>query len=50
VVFLADSLEERALPIWIGPFEANAINAVIQGTQPPRPLTHDLLERYDGRD
>ncbi|MDP3040390.1 MAG: bifunctional nuclease family protein, partial [Deltaproteobacteria bacterium] len=44
VVFLADSLEERALPIWIGPFEANAINAVIQGTQPPRPLTHDLLE------
>jgi len=44
VVFLADSPEERALPIWIGPFEANAINAVIQGTQPPRPLTHDLLE------
>ena len=44
VVFLVDPREERALPVWIGPFEANAINAVIQGNKPPRPLTHDLLE------
>lgn len=44
VVFLADSLEERALPIWIGPFEANAIEAAMQGSKPPRPQTHDLLE------
>jgi bifunctional DNase/RNase len=45
VVFLADSLEERALPIWIGPCEANAINLEIQGANPPRPLTHDLMVR-----
>ena len=44
VVFLIDPREERVLPIWIGPFEANAINAVLQGSQSPRPLTHDLLE------
>jgi len=44
IVFLADALEERALPIWIGPFEANAIEAARQGTKPPRPQTHDLLE------
>lgn len=45
VVFLADLLEERALPIWIGPCEANAIHAEIQGIKHPRPLTHDLAER-----
>jgi bifunctional DNase/RNase len=44
VVFLIDPREERVLPIWIGPFEANAINAMLQGSKPPRPLTHDLLE------
>lgn len=45
VVFLADSLDERALPIWIGHSEANAIYAELQGIKHPRPLTHDLLER-----
>jgi hypothetical protein len=44
VVFLTDSLEERALPIWIGPFEANAIHLEMQGIKHHRPLTHDLLE------
>jgi bifunctional DNase/RNase len=45
VVFLADPLEERGMPIWIGPCEANAIHAELQGIKHPRPLTHDLLER-----
>ena len=45
VVFLADSLEERALPIWIGPFEANAIYSELEGIKNRRPSTHDLLER-----
>ena len=44
VVFLTDSVEERALPIWIGPFEANAIHLETQGINHNRPLTHDLLE------
>ena len=45
VVFLADSRGERALPIWIGPCEANALNMEIQATKAPRPLTHDLMVR-----
>lgn len=33
----------RTLPILIGHEEATAIARAIQGIQPPRPLTHDLL-------
>ena len=43
VVSLADPDEERALFIWIGPSEARAIHAEIQGIKHFRPLTHDLL-------
>lgn len=45
VVILADTLEERALPIWIDSFEANAIHSEMEGIKHRRPLTHDLLER-----
>ena len=45
VVVLADSLEERALVIWIDLFAANAIYSEMQGVKHRRPLTHDLLER-----
>ena len=45
VVVLADSLEERALVVWIDFFSANAIHLEIQGIKHRRPLTHDLLER-----
>ena len=45
VVILTDSLEERALPIWIDSFEANAIHSELEGIKHRRPLTHDLLER-----
>lgn len=44
-VILADSLEERGLVIWIGHFEANAIQLEMNGIDHFRPLTHDLLER-----
>jgi bifunctional DNase/RNase len=43
VVFLTDPQEERALLIWIGPCEANAMNNEMEGINPPRPQTHDLL-------
>lgn len=43
IVVLKDD-DERFLPIWIGPFEADAITIALQGTQPARPLTHDLLK------
>ncbi len=33
----------RILPIWIGHPEATAILLALQGVEPPRPMTHDLL-------
>jgi len=35
----------RELPIWIGPFEAQAIVLEMQGVPAPRPLTHDLMKQ-----
>jgi bifunctional DNase/RNase len=43
VVLLKETLRERYLPIWIGPWEANAIATRLQGVTPERPLTHDLF-------
>jgi bifunctional DNase/RNase len=34
---------KHALPIWIGPFEANAIALKLKKATSPRPLTHDLI-------
>ncbi|MEM9042757.1 MAG: bifunctional nuclease family protein [Actinomycetota bacterium] len=33
----------RLLPIYIGGVEASAIHYALEGLEPPRPLTHDLL-------
>ncbi len=41
VVLLKETDRERYLPIWIGPWEANAIATRLQGVTPERPLTHD---------
>ena len=43
IVLLRDQEELNFLPIWIGVFEAAAIAMELQGVQPPRPMTHDLL-------
>jgi uncharacterized protein len=48
VVILQELEGERYLPIWIGPFEAQAIANEIQGKKFPRPLTHDLLDSTIG--
>src|SRR5437762_8254133 len=45
LVVLKESGTERYLPIWIGPFEAEAITLQMQGVEVPRPLTHDLLKK-----
>jgi hypothetical protein len=45
VVLLKTKRGERFLPIWIGTNEALAISLRLAGRNPPRPLTHDLLER-----
>ncbi len=44
VVLLKALESERYLAIWIGPYEAEAINLELQGIETPRPLTHDLLK------
>jgi bifunctional DNase/RNase len=43
VVILADKEEKKALPIWIGLLEANAINKELNQIPSSRPMTHDLL-------
>ncbi len=43
VVILKELRRERYLPIWIGPWEANAIAMRLQDLTPERPLTHDLF-------
>jgi bifunctional DNase/RNase len=43
IIILKDTNDDRYLPIWIGPFEADAITAELQDIQQQRPLTHDLL-------
>ena len=44
IVVLKDMNSSRFLPIWIGPFEADAITIELQGVEVARPLTHDLLK------
>ena len=43
IVILRDTESQLFLPIWIGLSEANAIASRIEGIEPPRPMTHDLL-------
>jgi bifunctional DNase/RNase len=44
IVILKDTENDRYLPIWIGPCEADAITVELQEVEVPRPLTHDLLK------
>lgn len=43
VVVLKEVGDDRLLPIWVGPSEANAIAVKMQDVALPRPLTHDLV-------
>jgi bifunctional DNase/RNase len=43
IVILREKNDERYLPIWIGPYEAEAITIALQEVEVSRPLTHDLL-------
>ncbi len=43
LVILNDESKKRALPIWIGHAEAQAIARALEGFKAERPLTHDLL-------
>lgn len=48
VVVLREVDSRRYLPIFIGPFEAEAIAVALQGLEPQRPMTHDLLKTVFG--
>lgn len=44
IIILKDQDEKRALPIWVGIFEANAIALELEKIATPRPMTHDLIK------
>lgn len=43
VVLLGIEETNKVVPIWIGPCEAYALAMALEGLNPPRPMTHDLL-------
>ncbi|MGE5285408.1 MAG: bifunctional nuclease family protein [Actinomycetota bacterium] len=44
VVVLREPESGNVIPIWIGLLEANAIAVALEGTELPRPMTHDLMK------
>jgi len=48
VVILKELEGERYLPIWIGPFEAEAIALELQSVEAPRPLPYDIMKKIIG--
>jgi len=44
IVVLRDPETGNVVPIWIGILEANAITLALEGTELPRPMTHDLMK------
>jgi len=48
LVVLKQINSDRYLPIWVGPYEAEAITVALQEVEMSRPLTHDLLKNVFG--
>lgn len=46
IVVLKGIDSEAVLPIWVGPYEANAIAVEIEKIVSARPMTHDLLRNF----
>ncbi|MEI7847147.1 MAG: bifunctional nuclease family protein [Chloroflexota bacterium] len=44
LVVLRDTNNDRYLPIWVGPYEAESITVALNEIEIVRPLTHDLLK------
>lgn len=44
IILLREMDGERTLPIFVGPYEAEAITVALQEIEMARPLTHDLLK------
>jgi bifunctional DNase/RNase len=48
LVVLRQANSGRYLPIWVGPYEAEAITVALQEIEMARPLTHDLVKSLFG--
>jgi hypothetical protein len=46
IVVLKDLQNKKAIPIWIGLFEASAIATELEKIVFPRPMTHDLFNEF----
>jgi len=46
IVILKDLQESKAIPIWIGLFEASAIATELEHVVFSRPMTHDLMHEF----
>jgi bifunctional DNase/RNase len=46
IVILKDMQNNKAIPIWIGLFEASAIAMELKKIVFPRPMTHDLFSEF----
>lgn len=46
IVILRDEKHADILPIWVGPAEGLAIRLAMEGTVPPRPMSHDLIRSF----
>jgi bifunctional DNase/RNase len=44
IVILKEASGNNILPIWVGVYEANAIQLEIEKVVTPRPMTHDLIK------
>lgn len=44
VIILKSTQDDRLLPIWVGAIEGNAVAMMLEGIEPPRPMTHDLMK------
>lgn len=45
IVVLKQTSDDRYLPIWIGPYEAESITIALQEIEVSRPQTHDLIKK-----
>ncbi len=51
IIILGEKEGSRLFPIYIGFFEAAAMDQAVHGIRPPRPMTHDLIYNIiDGLD
>jgi len=44
LVLLKNTINNKMVPIFIGPMEAQSISMVLMKNSPPRPMTHDLIK------